>query len=47
MMTTMNKVTEIFNITQECGDFLIVKFKNALLTKQINSLLLCHHFIFW
>ena len=30
MMITNNKVTEIFNITQECGDFLIVKFKNAL-----------------
>ncbi len=45
-MITNNKVTEIFNITQECGDFLIVKFKKALRIKQINSLFLCYHFIF-
>lgn len=36
MMTTMNKVTEIFNITQECGDFLIVKKDNHNTTTKIN-----------
>lgn len=36
MMTTMNKVTEIFNITQECGDFLTVKKDNHNTTTKIN-----------
>ena len=36
MMTTNNKVTEIFNITQECECFLIVKFKKRI-TYQTNK----------
>ena len=46
-MITNNKVTEIFNITQECGDFLIVKFKNALriTTNKFSFALLSFYFL--